>query len=438
MYKYRAIGPRGGEYLTTTLQEAKYVTRNGGQIFPLEAIQNPSDTRLLGVLKAQGPLVAWFLGTILYTPFRDRYHVSYSPFAGTTEAADNMLLSYGKARGEATVSNRIRLTNLIKAWIKQKEWKGTSEYPMDTSHKVDFGRNKAIPWILKQIKKAIKAAEEDTWGDNEAYTWIELAAIHQYKDSIFNWVAQEKPKNLMSLKVVEVLKEAEEYEGIVPPANIVLKLEGGWTLQELLTEDELRCEGDAQGTCVGGYFDEVDAGEKKIFSLRDSKNRPRVTFEISDTGAVAQVLGQGNNMISDPTTCAKIIKIILKMGWHMGPHYSRGVSNLKRCLTPKAIHKAVGVSVEGDSHIQIEGLAEEGPFVLVYTDGKPHMILKMKRLRSGELTFVDTVIDIGTPYDDKLVRRKRGVLERVGIVALPWQEGEDDEYNIQEDPDWDE
>lgn len=60
-------------------------------------------------------------------------------------------------------------------------------------------------------------------------------------------------------------------------------------------EDALKYEGETMGHCVGGYCEEVAAGQSKIFSLRDKKGQPHVTIEVrppnkeyTDTDEVVQ------------------------------------------------------------------------------------------------------------------------------------------------------
>jgi hypothetical protein len=45
-------------------------------------------------------------------------------------------------------------------------------------------------------------------------------------------------------------------------------------------EDALEYEGNLMGHCVGGYCDDVLEGQKRVFSLRDSKGQPHVTVEL--------------------------------------------------------------------------------------------------------------------------------------------------------------
>jgi hypothetical protein len=57
----------------------------------------------------------------------------------------------------------------------------------------------------------------------------------------------------------------------------------GWTVQNLTSEPSLKYEGDRMGHCVGDYGSLVGDGGTMIYSLRDPKNIPHVTAELSPT-----------------------------------------------------------------------------------------------------------------------------------------------------------
>jgi hypothetical protein len=66
---------------------------------------------------------------------------------------------------------------------------------------------------------------------------------------------------------------------------------------ELTTPEALDREGKLMGHCVGSYADLVRSQHVRIFSLRDAKNHPHVTLEISqryDTKSINQVKGKRN------------------------------------------------------------------------------------------------------------------------------------------------
>ena len=68
----------------------------------------------------------------------------------------------------------------------------------------------------------------------------------------------------------------------------------GWTIQEVRSENDLKVEGNKMGHCVGSYCEQVEAGDARIFSLRDPKNVPHVTLEADPSGwHFKQIEGNG-------------------------------------------------------------------------------------------------------------------------------------------------
>jgi hypothetical protein len=69
----------------------------------------------------------------------------------------------------------------------------------------------------------------------------------------------------------------------------------GWTVQELLTEDQLEGEATVMQHCVDAYADDVAAGAVRVFSLRDPNGLPHATMEWSPEGSYAvQLRGKQN------------------------------------------------------------------------------------------------------------------------------------------------
>ena len=59
------------------------------------------------------------------------------------------------------------------------------------------------------------------------------------------------------------------------------------------SEEALKREGKLMGHCVGGYYPNVKAGKTVIYSLRDPKNAPHCTIEVSNNH-IQQIKGKGN------------------------------------------------------------------------------------------------------------------------------------------------
>lgn len=79
--------------------------------------------------------------------------------------------------------------------------------------------------------------------------------------------------------------------------KIILPYADGWSWREVEGEDAMNREGELMGHCVGrfGYYQQVMRAKIKIISLRDAKNVPHVTIEISEhRQAVRQIRGTAN------------------------------------------------------------------------------------------------------------------------------------------------
>ena len=70
----------------------------------------------------------------------------------------------------------------------------------------------------------------------------------------------------------------------------------GWTIQRVMSENDLSVEGNRMGHCVGSYCDEVQEGFSMIYSLRDPQNNPKVTMETDDFHNVKQIQGHSNSI----------------------------------------------------------------------------------------------------------------------------------------------
>lgn len=95
----------------------------------------------------------------------------------------------------------------------------------------------------------------------------------------------------------------------------LMKLADGAKIVKLLTKKAYEREGFLMRHCLGGYT----PGSSEVFSLRDKKNEPHVTFEVTKNGdTIQQVKGKGNGSIHpkyiDPT-----LAFLKKMGVEVRP-----------------------------------------------------------------------------------------------------------------------
>ena len=108
--------------------------------------------------------------------------------------------------------------------------------------------------------------------------------VKEYPDKGYKWV-ELKPPTTVSEEVLQSLNPFEKnlyqryLEAGDTPYNALQGVIGDQAKVSPALKAALKYEGDMMGHCVGGYCDNVAAGESRIFSLRDSKGRPHVTIE---------------------------------------------------------------------------------------------------------------------------------------------------------------
>lgn len=115
-------------------------------------------------------------------------------------------------------------------------------------------------------------------------------------------------KDLSRMSVPDTEKAAKEWhdkmlsdkvgreDGVLVEAGtkVVMKFTNGYTVRKLSSAQALDREGEIMGHCVGSYADDVMSERLHIYSLRDAKNVPHVTFEVSSRREVSQIKGTAN------------------------------------------------------------------------------------------------------------------------------------------------
>lgn len=79
--------------------------------------------------------------------------------------------------------------------------------------------------------------------------------------------------------------------------TVVYRLPNGYSFVSVDSKDALKREGDLMGHCVGGagYYKQVKSGATKIYSLRDTNNKPHVTIEYNVRNKkIEQIKGKEN------------------------------------------------------------------------------------------------------------------------------------------------
>jgi uncharacterized protein YjbI with pentapeptide repeats len=157
-----------------------------------------------------------------------------------------------------------------------------------------------IPWAARELGRAAKELRRGRMTD-EDYELVSLS-LSGKGPAIGMWALQERI-DLSRTTLLDALQGIENFqvEGAdrVPQGTVVFELDGGYTIQELTTEEQLIAEGEAVQNCVGdgAYWDSVEEGSSKIYSLRDRRGRPHVTIEWQvSAGTFSQIRGKQNTV----------------------------------------------------------------------------------------------------------------------------------------------
>jgi hypothetical protein len=219
--------------------------------------------------------------------------------------------------------------------------------PANTSEEITFSNNFAqneefMVWCLQQMRKmrlmAVHSgrslANEILYqNDQSDQSPLPLDDKKQYFEQIYDWYVRgvlparaalqrgENPyefgvrnpeTNISGLSFVQALRISDEWHASLvnkdqgveylgeKPSDIVFGPKwsdpkyNGWTIKSVYTKNNLKAEGSKVGHCVGGYYEDVQNKNCRIFSLRDPQNVPYVTMEVSQSGwEFKQIRGNG-------------------------------------------------------------------------------------------------------------------------------------------------
>lgn len=152
---------------------------------------------------------------------------------------------------------------------------------LDAFHRTNYWSNKGSITDFRnahhdqfQIHKPQPGLWEapDAWEETSTYMQqlaAKLRALHRAK---IDW----RP---MNVRGVENAFRDLERKRMRNSGKVVHKLPNGWTIRRLRNNQELQWEGDQMANCIGDYS--FEGNNPLIYSLRDEKNRPKVSMEFS-------------------------------------------------------------------------------------------------------------------------------------------------------------
>ena len=151
------------------------------------------------------------------------------------------------------------------------------------------------------VRMAKAAAEEKA-----ALESLKGEAVFEHKayPEGYRWVEFKEPKGSMTPDEFESANahlSPKEWDEAMDNYRRNIRPRGRNSLQKSLT-----AEGDYMGHCVGNYCDDVIAGNKRVFALRDPEGKPRVTVEAQkgsdDSWSLNQIKGSGKRDPSQAIT----------------------------------------------------------------------------------------------------------------------------------------
>ena len=165
------------------------------------------------------------------------------------------LHDYHKKAGEPSWVDKAR-----ERGDKLFEFKESQQFKTDVAHVLDFFKSEDSPKILERVTfpDAKKAAEK----------WTQ--------------------------KLTRKASNEEDESGVIE----VRKYPSNFRWVELTSKKALEREGKLMSHCVGNYFERVNSGNVRIFSLRDNQNRPHTTIELAKN-KIEQIKGFANQGVKE-------------------------------------------------------------------------------------------------------------------------------------------
>lgn len=199
------------------------------------------------------------------------------------------------------------------------------EVPVNLPQRVELGP--MIPWLAREIYRVLlKADAEDdyAWMRGRGYSahrWAGVWArsIDEWEDidvgSLLDWYTYSRPLlEDYTLEEADAVAKAWHRSLPIPAAKggarnvhgeVLHRFDDGWTVQDLVTREQLAYESRRLNHCVGipghGYFRRMTQGKIQILSLRDEDGIPMMTWEVNLDGDgepeyIEQAKGQENDL----------------------------------------------------------------------------------------------------------------------------------------------
>lgn len=145
---------------------------------------------------------------------------------------------------------------------------------------------KLWPWLARSWKKNTSAPGDPTLNpkghvrDILMQATVHLGRLRDNPTAPVPDVMRDFKEGFPQLEQWVYDRNSEDMKTQLENDQTVFEYADGWKIVQV-DSDNLGWEGEQMGHCVGGYCDQVKRGDTIIYSLRDPKNEPHVTFEIA-------------------------------------------------------------------------------------------------------------------------------------------------------------
>lgn len=129
------------------------------------------------------------------------------------------------------------------------------------------------PWVARELVKAKK---------RDRYAYLRLLNAFMGKGSAIALWQRQNRVDLGQWPAEKLLHEIEDFDvdaDEVPQGKLLHRWPDGWTMQQLVSEEQLESEGEIMQHCVGNYCHTLHEGNVDILSLRDPSGKPHATIE---------------------------------------------------------------------------------------------------------------------------------------------------------------
>lgn len=269
----------------------------------------------------------------------------------------------------------------------------SSGKPVDCSP--PWPRSHLVPWLLSVANEMIDAGYLDL-DVLDVLDWLDATRtegnVHQLVGLSWN----------EALNATVAWHEGLSKKRIMGPAPVAKKVlhtwKDGFKLYELTTAEELEVEGSHMGHCVDEWMlEDIRRGAMRILSLRDSKERPKVTVELGNNTetpewvAVMQAQGPGNSPPAD------------KHAFRVAAYLLEAIPNIDFCLGEEELASyaeclqiaAMLLTVPGDTRLSLQA-----PRLVGRQWGKNSVRLVPRRGKRPMLVIelIATTLDLNFPW----------------------------------------